>query len=275
LFPEPIEKALYDLPVGGHSRPIELEFGYHLVKLLEKRQVAPQPFEKMRESLRRRLTVLAQNELVEEFISKLVARKHMRVNANLMPALSRMYLRDHTTDERRLDAARVPEVNLEETLISWEGGEWKLGEMIEYYTTADKTNKIPVHQVEDVAAIARNALLNDFMYAYALRKSMDKTDEFKRYYSQVRRQIVARECRKILINEQVAVSEGEIRREYDRSEDLRAQHYEVVRNSIEDILLRQKSVVFAGNVIRQLREHHHVEFNDELISETAAHLDKL
>ncbi len=275
LFPEPIEKALYDLPVGGHSRPIELEFGYHLVKLLEKRQVEPQPFDQMKENLRRRMTVLANNELVEEFISKLVTRKGMRINTGLIPSLSRMYLRDHETDERKLDAARVPEVNLEETLVSWKGGEWKLREMIEYYNTTNRNNRIPLYRAEDVAAIARNALLNDFMYAHALRKGMDKTAEFKRYYSQLRRQIVARECRKITINEEISVSEEEIRREYERSEDLRAQEYDKVRNSIEDILLRQKSVAFAGTVIRQLRERYPVEFNDELISETAAGLEKI
>ncbi len=49
------EKAAFTLPVGGVSEPVRTKFGWHVLKVEERRAVPPKPFEEMKDQLKDRL----------------------------------------------------------------------------------------------------------------------------------------------------------------------------------------------------------------------------
>jgi peptidyl-prolyl cis-trans isomerase SurA len=67
------EKAAFGLPVGGISEPIRTKFGWHVVKVEERRAVAPRPFEEVKEQLRDKLLRGQLERYTEQYVKELRA----------------------------------------------------------------------------------------------------------------------------------------------------------------------------------------------------------
>lgn len=62
MVPE-FEEAAFDLEKGEISQPVETQFGYHLIKVIDKKEPGTQPFEEVREQIRRHLISEKQQNL--------------------------------------------------------------------------------------------------------------------------------------------------------------------------------------------------------------------
>lgn len=62
------EKVAFSLPVGSYSDVFETEFGWHIVKVYEKRPSIPCPLEQVREVIIRDLTEEAREKAIEQFL---------------------------------------------------------------------------------------------------------------------------------------------------------------------------------------------------------------
>ncbi|MEM6615175.1 MAG: peptidylprolyl isomerase [Pseudomonadota bacterium] len=62
----PFEEAAFALEPGGISEPVQTQFGWHIIKLEERRPVSPPPFEELEPRIREIMERQAQASLVEE-----------------------------------------------------------------------------------------------------------------------------------------------------------------------------------------------------------------
>lgn len=62
------EEVAFSLPVGSYSDVFETEFGWHIVKVYEKRPSIPCPLEQVREVIVRDLTEQAREKAIEQFL---------------------------------------------------------------------------------------------------------------------------------------------------------------------------------------------------------------
>jgi peptidyl-prolyl cis-trans isomerase SurA len=67
------EKAAFGLPVGGISEPIRTKFGWHVVKVEERRAVAARPFDEVKEQLRDKLLRTQLERYTEQYVKELRA----------------------------------------------------------------------------------------------------------------------------------------------------------------------------------------------------------
>lgn len=67
------EKAAFTLPVGGISEPIRTKFGWHVLKVDEKRALAAPPLEEVKDQLRERMLRGQMERYTEQYVQELRA----------------------------------------------------------------------------------------------------------------------------------------------------------------------------------------------------------
>jgi len=82
MLPPEAEEAAFKLQVGENSQPVETKFGWHILRLEEKRAAQKLRFEPVKDDLEQ---VLAQNSFAAELGSYI---KDLRKNAKIQTFLS-------------------------------------------------------------------------------------------------------------------------------------------------------------------------------------------
>ncbi len=72
MVPE-FEKAAFALPVGGVSEPVRTKFGWHVIKVEERRALAARPFEELKDQLREKLLRGQLEKYTEQYVQELRA----------------------------------------------------------------------------------------------------------------------------------------------------------------------------------------------------------
>lgn len=67
------ERAAFTLPVGGVSQPVRTKFGWHVIKVVERRALAAQPFEEVKEQLRSQLLQGQLEKYTDQYVQELRA----------------------------------------------------------------------------------------------------------------------------------------------------------------------------------------------------------
>ncbi|MGA7992434.1 MAG: peptidylprolyl isomerase [Thermoanaerobaculia bacterium] len=80
-----IDKAVFSLPVGSVSDPIQTKFGWHLVKVLEKAPVSYKAFADVKAELLKREQDTQFQKKLAEYLEKLKREAVIRVNAEAKP----------------------------------------------------------------------------------------------------------------------------------------------------------------------------------------------
>lgn len=73
MVPE-FEKAAFALPEGGVSDPVRTRFGWHVIKVEERKQLAAKPFEELKDQLREKLLRDQLDRYTQQYIQELRAQ---------------------------------------------------------------------------------------------------------------------------------------------------------------------------------------------------------
>lgn len=70
MVPE-FERAAFKLEVGGVSEPVRTKFGWHVIKVEERRSTPPKPFEELKDAIRERLLRGQLERYTEQYVDEL------------------------------------------------------------------------------------------------------------------------------------------------------------------------------------------------------------
>lgn len=79
-MPPEFEKAAFNTPVGEISQPVETQFGYHLVRVAEKKASEKLEFEKIKDDLGQFLYNMNMQSELEKFVKSLRTPAHIETN---------------------------------------------------------------------------------------------------------------------------------------------------------------------------------------------------
>lgn len=67
------DKVAFGMPIGGISEPVRTKFGWHVIKVEERRAMAAKPYEEMKDVLRERLARMQLEKYTEQYVQELRA----------------------------------------------------------------------------------------------------------------------------------------------------------------------------------------------------------
>jgi peptidyl-prolyl cis-trans isomerase SurA len=67
------DKVAFGLPIGGISEPVRTKFGWHVIKVEERRSAPARPYEEVRDMLRDRLTRVQLEKYTDQYVQELRA----------------------------------------------------------------------------------------------------------------------------------------------------------------------------------------------------------
>jgi peptidyl-prolyl cis-trans isomerase SurA len=67
------DRVAFGLPPGGISEPVRTKFGWHVIKVEERRSSPPKPFDEVRDALRDRLTRAQLEKYTDQYVQELRA----------------------------------------------------------------------------------------------------------------------------------------------------------------------------------------------------------
>ena len=72
MFAE-FEKVAFSTPVGGVAEPVRTKFGWHVIKVEERRALAAPPYDEVKDQLRQKMLMAQQEKYTEQYVQELRA----------------------------------------------------------------------------------------------------------------------------------------------------------------------------------------------------------
>ena len=132
---EPFERAAFETPVGEFAPVVESQFGYHIIRVVDR---AKPPLDDLREQIEEQLARPMQNEAEDRYITNLMENSRLEFYESNIDSLIAI-----------LDAERPPESGERQLeLATFEGGNITLGEIWGLYEVLPPGNRQTISQLE-------------------------------------------------------------------------------------------------------------------------------
>ena len=118
---EPFDTAAFTIPMNTVSDPIRSkEFGYHIIKVLERRAAGPRPYEEVRNQIAAQLAVQMAKDQAQDEINKVAAR--MKAKKPASPAEFASYANDRVSSNDTQWFAKgemIPGLGVNQAVATW------------------------------------------------------------------------------------------------------------------------------------------------------------
>lgn len=136
----PFEQAAFTTPVGEFAPVVESQFGYHIIRVVDR---SKPPLEDLREGIEEQLARPMQNEAEDRYVTNLMENSRLEFYESNVDSLIKI-----------LDAERPPEGGERELeLATFDGGSITLGEIWGLYEILPPGNRQTISQLEQTDMI--------------------------------------------------------------------------------------------------------------------------
>lgn len=264
---EVIEKTAFALLEGEISTPVSTQAGYHIIKLVERRDHTPKrSFEEDREQIKRELLKRKKNAAVKKYEASLYGKYDVEIKKDGFSTILNAF--KYKNGKTSLDRTRIEESAGENTAVTYDGGGWTINTLAQIYNETPTRYRIPLFSGKDLERFIKRAILEELYYEEAVEYGFDKTPEYLATVEKLRAQYVAGLYHLQEIENKLNITDEELKQFYDDNksrfgktsfERLKPQLYEQIRAHRQQQLLNAK--------IESLSESLDVEYNYDSIHE--------
>ncbi|MGH7566462.1 MAG: peptidylprolyl isomerase, partial [Gemmatimonadota bacterium] len=227
---QPFEQAAFETPVGQFAPVIESQFGFHILKVVERSKPA---LDDMREEIESQLARPMQNEAEDRYITNLMETSRLEFYETNIDSLIAI-----------LDEQRVPESGERDLeLATFEGGHITLGEIWGLYEVLPPGNRQTIAQLDQTSFV--QALASMVQQKILLLRAETAGTEL----DSVRQGQLDERVDQLLISAylrdasqaRLEVGDEEVRRYYDEHREFYADRsFEVVAPEVRQVLASQR-----------------------------------
>jgi parvulin-like peptidyl-prolyl isomerase len=254
MVPE-FQEAAFALKEGEISKPVKTQFGWHIIKLIERREAEQQPFDKVKDMIRAQLERGKRDKRMKEYFEELKREVNFKLDEetlNLLmskktePGADTLGLRS-MGDQLEMDKFTEEEKN--QTLFSYKGGQITLGDFVAQFNSMPPQYRPKLDNKERVEEIAFQCVALDILSKSARDQRLEGTRSFKDSWGKFKEAEMAKRMRNTVILKGVGITDEEVQGYYDRHPERFEKPAEV---QVKEILLKTEEE--ANDVLSQLNK---------------------
>ncbi len=257
MMVDPFQEAAWKLRSGQISRPVKTQFGWHIIKLEERKPVEnPPAFEQIKETVGKRLDSIRRRQLVESFLDNLKKKANLKINSSaleLLQSRDAQMMSQDTAQVKRPSGAYldsnyfgIDEKNL--VFATYKGGQLSVGNFLERYTLVQAGRKPALNDADGLQQFTFQTLMSELLEKEALRLRLDKKKSYTDTLRKLREKMMADKLRNDVLMAPINVNEEEIKVYYENHKN---QFMLPVQVRVQEIML--KSEEDAKAVLKQLK----------------------
>jgi len=249
---EDFERAVYELEVGEISEPIRTRWGYHIIKVEDKRWRplrSPMDYARERKYIRRILRLRQEQKLSLAYVKKVMEPLRVTLKARGFSTLARQFQAVFGKNARLLPPylpnlydpeLRILETGLEDhrgdTLLVFKGGYWTIGDFLEKLAERPVWER-PVYRgpralIRDIKYMIRDEVLSQIALKKGLDTRREAREEFRTFKEDVLYQFFVYQA-----VDTIRVTPQEVRRYYENHPE---EFREPEKVNIREILVRRR-----------------------------------
>ncbi len=268
------EKGLFDLEPGEIAPAAHSSYGYHIIKLLEKRERELPTLDSVRTDFTIRLKNLKMETYLDQFFSSLYDEFHFELNLDTADELISTYA--GFGSERSYAQSTVFQDILEKDLAEWDDGKITVGEFLIQLDNAHITRIILPNNHTDIENFIKQAIVFDLMLLKSQKLKLDETEEFTERIEFRRNQLLSQMYRKQHLYDKVVVNDDDLRKFYEANQDqMGSQSFEQLKPQIAAQVRNEKLKERHLWLVGQLKLKYQTRFNDQAIEQAADELNEI
>ncbi len=224
MIPE-FQDVAFKLKPGEISRPVQTQYGWHVIKLMEKRNTVQPPFEQAQKTIQARLDQTKREARVKEYFTEMKKKIGFKLNekAEELILSKKQEIPPDTMGLKKpgetLDAKMFTEEELNQPLFTYQGGELSVAAFIQQFNQMPQPYRPRLADKEKIGEIAFQALVRDILTNVAKQDNLENTKEFKDEWQATKEKEMIKRMRDEVILKGVGISDAEIQSYYDRYKD--------------------------------------------------------
>ncbi len=271
-FARPFEKAAMQLKPGEISKPVETNTGYHIIKLIDKKQNPLDPYEKVEYELQQRLKQIKRTDFVQDYITKLFERFEYKVDSEtarrLLPLLKKRH--ENGTILKDESLAKL----WDHTIVRFSGGSLNVGDIIYKYNHLPRFERIPIKRYGDLDLILKMVSVQELMYQDALKMELENDPVIVKKVKRFADGQLLEFAHQKLIADKTPVTDEEVRAYYEKNKNLwKNDTFERVEKFVRFRVKSNKEQAYKAKLLADLKQKWQPVYHDDVIAQAVKELN--
>jgi peptidyl-prolyl cis-trans isomerase C len=254
MIPE-FQEVAFKLKPGEISRPVKTTYGWHIIKLVERRAAQQPPYDQAKDMIRTQLEREKSQKRVKEYFDELKKKVDFKLNEKALELLmsKKTEAPPDTSGLRRmgdqLDINNFTDEEKNMNLFTYKGGQTTVGAFVEEFNGMPPFYRPSLDDREKIGQIAFQSIVTDILQKEAQDQGLENTKDFKDSWRKFVEQEMAKRMRSEVILKGVGITDEEIQSYYDRHPDRYEKPAEV---HVKEILVKTEPE--ASDILKQLKK---------------------